>query len=56
MKIICPYCYQEIDVPHGGWAYRYTQVLFHLDRCVPDRPIEERRSTAARLVPNDVPL
>ena len=51
MNVTCPYCQQALQLQAGGWAHRYTQVLLHLDRCVPDRSDQERQTAATQLVP-----
>ena len=33
----------------GGWAYRYTQILLHLDRCMAVATEHERQATARQL-------
>lgn len=47
--IRCPYCQEPLHIRSGGWAFRYTQILLHLDRCVPEVSPHERHEAALAL-------
>jgi hypothetical protein len=42
----CPHCRDRVAIADGGWAYRYTQALLHLDRCIPGVTEHERQKAA----------
>jgi hypothetical protein len=46
--VVCPHCNQRIDVQPGGWAFVYSQLLTHLDRCAAELTEQERRTMAEK--------
>jgi hypothetical protein len=45
----CPFCEDLLKLTLAGWAYRYTEMLLHLDRCAP-QVSERERQRAARVI------
>ena len=44
--LVCPHCGEHVKVVRDGWAFIYTQVLMHLDRCAAELSTEERQRLA----------